>query len=54
MVSKTFEAGAVRIRLESEEEIRDSDFFPLFRCADETPDYTVTVIPDGISVIVKQ
>lgn len=44
MSRKTFEAGAVRIRMECAEEIRDSDFFPLFRCEDGTPDYTVTVI----------
>ena len=43
MFDKTYEAGAVSIRVRCEEEIRPSDFFPLFRADTAAADYTVTV-----------
>ena len=44
MIVKTYETGGVRIRLACAEAIRDSDFFPLFRCGDAEPDCAVDVI----------
>ena len=44
MTVKTYETGAVRIRMACAEEIADSDFFPLFRCGDLEPDCAVDVI----------
>ena len=41
---KQYSIGGVRLRVESEEEISDSGFFPLFRIGDENPvDVTVRV-----------
>ena len=58
MTHKTYRIGGLCLRLESDEPIRDSDYFPLFRVEDGCrPDVTVRVLlqplprPGGVTVL---